>query len=114
MLLLRGRLHGNNSIVNLNEIGNDNEALLCLTNNTNCCSSDESAERLGHWYLPNSTIPVDVYGDEFYGNRGPSVIRLHRHNDSIMLSGIFHCDIPDANGINQNIYVGIYMQEDGM
>lgn len=116
MLLLRGRLYSNNSIVNLNDIGYDNEALVCLTNNTNCCYSDNPAERLGHWYLPNSTTPVNFNARSagFYRNRGPSVVRLHRQNDSVMLSGIFHCEIPDDSRINQNIYVGIYAQKDGM
>ena len=114
MLLLRGRLYGNNSIVNFNEIGHDNEALLCLTNSTDCCYSYNSANKLGHWYLPNSTIPVNASSIGFYRNRGPSVVRLHHGNDSIMLSGIFRCEIPDANRVNQTIYVGIYMQKDGM
>ena len=114
VFLLRGRLYGNNSIVNLNEIGHDNEALLCLTNYTDCCSGDSSAERLGHWYLPNSTIPVNARSVDFYRNRGLSAVRLHRHNDSTMLSGIFRCEIPDANRVNQTIYIGIYMQRDGM
>ena len=29
------------------------------------------------------------------------------------LSGMYRCEIPDARGTSQNIYVGIYPQGDG-
>ena len=112
MLLLRGRLYGNNSIVNLNEIGQNNEALFCITNNTNCCNSTIITERLGNWYLPSSTI-INRYSIDFYGNRGPSTVSLNRRNDSTILSGIFHCEIPDTSGANQILYIGVYLDQPG-
>ena len=71
-------------------------------------------DRLGHWYLPNSTAPVTIYSHRFYSNRGPSVVRLHRRQNATALPGVFHCEIPDNNGISHSIYVGVYSQEDGV
>ena len=33
--------------------------------------------------------------------------------DLILPSGVYHCEIPDASGTSQNIYVGIYPEGDG-
>ena len=47
-------------------------------------------------------------------NRGPSVLRLiSTLNDNIYPDGgVYRCEIPDANGTSQNIYVGIYPEGD--
>ena len=31
----------------------------------------------------------------------------------MMPTGVFHCEIPDANGTNQNVYVGIHIEGTG-
>ena len=41
-LLLNGVLYGNNSIVTLDEIGEDSAALFCLTNKIDCCRASDS------------------------------------------------------------------------
>ena len=47
-------------------------------------------------------------GGSIYRNRGPSVVRLNRRNNAMMPTGVFRCEIPDASGTNQNVYVGVY------
>ena len=121
--LLRGHLHGNNSIVNINDIGESSRALLCLTNNIMCCRPSHALYRdlvfTWHWYFPNGSAiqfgsPQFNFYD-FYRNRGFSVVRLHRRNYVTMPAptGMFRCVIPDANGTNQNVYVGIYTEGNG-
>ena len=83
--------------------------LLCVTpDNTTCCSTAETGGApLGNWYFPNGTqVPPDSTGWNFYINRGPGVLRLHRHTGGV--SGIYRCMIPDQSGVNQTLYVGLY------
>ena len=110
--MLLGHLYDNNSIVNIEEIGEGSSALLCLTDNIQCCWPPW--RKWSHWYFPNGSY-VGHYGafDSLYRNRGPSVVHLHRRNNATMPNGVFHCTIPDINGIYQNIYVGIYSLENG-
>ena len=107
---LNGKFYANNSLVNLEEIGEGNKALLCLTSNTSCC---ESTSTVG-WYSPAMSIMAEMNNTTgFYTSRGPSVIRLEKINGTTGSSGIFHCRIPDADGNDQTIYIGIYRNERG-
>ena len=40
-------------------------------------------------------------------------LHIDRFSFYIAPSGMYHCEIPDASGTSQNLYVGIYPQEDG-
>ena len=101
----------------LEDIGEGGDALLCLTDNTMCCARDQSPGRgiLGDWYYPNGTEVGNYYVGhemwEFYRNRGQSVVRLNRRRGGV--AGIYHCEIPDANGVTQDIYVGLYTNDKG-
>ncbi|MCG8620649.1 MAG: hypothetical protein MJE68_01440, partial [Proteobacteria bacterium] len=106
-LSLRGQSIANNSYVNINDIGERDDALLCHTDKTDCCSG--SYNRAGEWYYP-SGIQVGIYGDyydEFYRNRGTRVVRLNYRQGSFTERGLFRCEVPDASNINQRIYVNI-------
>ena len=121
---LNGTIYQNNSLVTLEDIGEDGDALLCMTNNTMCCGRDQVPGRgiLGDWFYPNgTTVPNSRIGIgydpyylryrqitmwEFYRNRGQSVVRLHRRRGGV--PGIYHCVIPDTAGVNQTIYIGVY------
>ena len=102
---------GNKSIISLDVIGEGADALLCLTNSLVCCEESDDGMTGGMWYFPNSTaVPLGSQGSRHgvYITRGPSVVRLHRRRNSMMPAGLFHCEIPDASGINQRIYCGVY------
>ena len=108
-------IHANNSIVDVSDIGSTNyEALLCLTNASNCCGNNHGNQ--GEWYLP-SGVPVNANNSlHFYRNRGPSVLRLKLTlNDDIYPDvGVYHCEIPDAGRFNQTVYIGLYPSGMGM
>ena len=94
----------------VDDIAENDGALLCYTNNVECCESS----RKGEWYFPNgTTVGTSVDGGDFYRNRGPSVVRLNRRNNAMMPTGVFCCEIPDANGTDQSIYVGVYPHREG-
>ena len=108
-------ISGNNSIVTVDDIAENDGALLCYTNNKTCCKTN-GLTGTGEWYYPNKTmVSFGSYnrGGDFYRNRGPSVVRLNRRNNTTMPTGVFRCEIPDASGTNQSIYVGIYPEGSG-
>lgn len=119
-LSLRGTPLQNNSYVNVNSIGSgdnsssDAEGLLCLTNKDDCCALAQVGDTtLGHWFFPNgSTVGSrrsnsDANStDYFYRNRFKSVVRLLRVGQPTE-RGSFHCEVPNANNINQTLYVNI-------
>ena len=101
----------NKSVVSLDEIDEGADALLCLTNSVSCCEKGDDGTSGSMWYFPDSSlVPLGTQGSGLgvYITRGPSVVRLHRRSNSTIPAGIFHCEIPDASGIIQRIYIGVY------
>ena len=94
----------------LEDIGEDGDALLCLTNLTACCRPSESA--IGNWFFPNGTkVPSVGRHWGFYRNRGQMVVRMHRTRGGE--DGIYHCEIPDSVNVTQTIYIGVYTVRTG-
>ena len=110
---LRGTKYQNNSIVTLEDIGEDDDALLCITNLTACCqSNDTGGPALGNWFFPNETrINASHTQWNFYRTRGQMVVRMHRRRGGE--EGIYHCEIPDAMNVTQLIYIGVYSGRTG-
>ena len=58
----------------LGDIGEDNSALLCITDQTTCCRPSDTGDMvggLGNWYLPNgSKVPSEENQVGVYGNVG--------------------------------------------
>ena len=102
--------YGNNSNVAIGGIGEGYDALLCLTDATQCCrGSDNPSGALGEWYFPDGTLVPD--GTEpsrnIFRNRGPSAVRLNRRNNATSPTGVYRCEIPVASGTTQNIFIGV-------
>ena len=93
------------------------QALLCITDLVDCCSSPER----GNWYYPNGNVVLhdtDGYNAAFRTNRGPNeVIAGRQFYGSVRLfhrytppeRGRFHCELPSAANpnVNQTLYVYI-------
>ena len=101
-LYLDGNQLANYSIVNLEDIGEGECALICYTNSPDCCESS----RVGEWYFPNGSA-VRIEGDmnDYYRDRSSRVVRLHRRNNAMGPPGVYCCDIPGSNG---NLCIGAY------
>ena len=103
----------------LEDIGEGDGALLCITNYSACCRppyTGDMESALGNWYFPNGTrLPsLAAIADErwdFYMNRGQMVVRLHRRRGGV--EGIYHCEIPDTMNVTQTIYIGVYNANTG-
>ena len=108
---LRGTTYRNNSLVTLEDIGENNASLLCMTNLTACCKAPytgESGSATGNWFFPNETR---VANNNFYRDRGQSVVRMHRRRGGV--DGIYYCEIHDSMNVQQAIYIGVYAENSG-
>ena len=112
--LLNGTTYQNNSCVALEDIGEENDALLCVTNFTGCCRPPNTGNgsSFGNWYFPNATR-VHSHGSQwdFYRTRGQMVVGLNRRRGGV--EGIYRCRIPDSMNVTQTINIGLYTGETG-
>ena len=100
---LNGTTYQNNSNVTLENIGEDNDALLCLTEYSTCCKQPAR----GNWFFPNGTrVPSSGKHWDFHRTRGNMTVLLHRRRGGE--DGVYCCEIPDAMDVTQTIYIGVY------
>ena len=100
--------------MNLEDIGEGDDAVLCTTANTACCSRSESpgAAILGQWYYPNGSAVADNgFEWDFYRNRGPSIVRLNRRRGGE--TGVYGCLVPDTLNTDHPLYIGLYTANTG-
>ena len=113
---LNGTIYHNNSLVNLEDIGDDDTALLCVTNLTACCEppySGENGPAIVNWFLPNgTTVPSPIANKssgellDSFSEGGEVVVRLnHREGGE---EGIYRCEISTSMNVIQTIYIGVY------
>ena len=101
---LGGTTYLNNTVVLVDDIGEEGNALLCVTSKQDCCTTD----RRGEFYYPNGVlVPTNGRGQDFYRNRGDGFIRLNRRNGATSPTGRYRCEIPDAAGNLQNIVIEV-------
>ena len=117
MLTLNSVQYTNHSVVTITDIGTDSAALLCTTTYKPCCYSGNPGT---HWYFPNGS-QVDRFDTlPYYRSRTssrvttdpPGTVLLHRNSEGTT-TGIFRCEIRDATGDFQSLYVGIYTATTG-
>ena len=113
--LLRGTTYQNNSLVTLEDIGEWDYALLCVTDQPVCCRPPYTGEFgpiLGNWFFPNRTrLPSFRTQWNFYRDRGQMSVNMHRRRGGV--NGIYHCVIPDAMNVTQTVYIGVYTANTG-
>ena len=92
----------------LEDIGSEDSALLCVSNNTDCCSNPASSFR-GEFYYPNgSMVPIQSMQHGFYRNRGAGFIRLNRYPSGMIPPlGQYRCDILDDRRERQSLFINI-------
>ena len=93
----------------LEDIGEGDDALLCMTDLTACCHNESA---LGNWFFPNGTgVPDNGVQWNFFRSRDQSVVHLNRRRAGV--TGIYRCKIPDAANVTQTITIGVYTAETG-
>ena len=108
---LKGSYVSINSNIFITDIGEgDCGALLCYTDLNECChNSDTTTRALGQWFYPNgSDVGTRSNGQDFYVDRGPSVLRLNRRTDATStIIGLFCCVLPDATFTEIKICINV-------
>ena len=106
---LNGTKCQNNSCVALEDIGEGDNALLCMTNLTACCRrpyTGENGPPLGSWFFPNGTrVPSSGFLG-VYRTGGHMVVGLNRRRGGE--EGIYRCEIRDSMNVTQTVYIGVY------
>ena len=106
--VLHGQTYLNHSTVAFNDIGEGDNALLCVTDKIDCCKPPNGDNVQGEFYYPNNNLVNNqAAGDSLYRNRGPQVVRLNRRNAVLLITGVYRCEIPDSRGRTQNIYINV-------
>ena len=116
---LNGTTYQNNSLVTLENIGEGDDALLCLTDQTACCRhplTSEMEPAIGNWSFPNgTTLPSEITASgvrwDFYSTSGEMVKYMNRRRGGV--TGIYSCVIPDAMNVTKTIYIGVYTASTG-
>ena len=100
----------------LEDIGERDDALLCITNLTACCGPPYTGGNgvvFGNWLFPNGTrVPSDIVNKtseeewDFYRDRDQMVVRMNRRRGGV--EGVYRCEIPDTLGLIQTLYIGVY------
>ena len=77
-----------------------NDSLHCVTDNSDCCRNEE-----GNWYdeTGGEVQQGSDRNSSLYVTRGDGVVYLNRRRGGS--SGMWRCDIPDSNGVQQSIYI---------
>ena len=89
-----------------------------MTDQPACCRPPYTGaigSAIGNWYFPNGTIvPSEAVNDtsgDLYRTSGQMVVRMHRRRGGV--TGIYHCERPNAVNITQAIYIGVYTASTG-
>ena len=103
-------MYQNNSCVALEDIGENDSALLCKTNFAACCLppyTGENGPLLGKWFFPNGTeVPSNDSKGDIYRTRGETVVHLNRRRGGE--EGVYRCEIPDSMNVTRTLYIGVY------
>ena len=105
-------------MVNLNDIGLNDNALFCYTSLSTCCRSVDNpvGGSQGSWIFPEGNAVGRLSlanNNEFSRNRYGRAVVLHRGISDVEPTGIFTCVIPDSNNLTQQVYFGIYNIDEG-
>ena len=113
--ILNGAMRENNSVVAWTEIGEGADALMCLTDKTDCCDSTEPIGA-SSWYHPiGGTISHTMSNEPYYQTyRKSSILLEHQSGNVPTVNGVFHCEVVDNNGMMQRLYIGIYPSSDSI
>ena len=97
----------------LENIGEGDDALLCVTNQTACCRHPYTNRTvIGNWFFPNGTRVLSSGNQwDFYRTRGRMVVRMERRRGGA--EGVYRCEIPDTFGFIQTLYIGVYSANTG-
>ena len=96
-----GLILRNNSMVNLSSIGENSQALFCLTP---CCNTTYSWHNYA-WVLPTGSNINSYLSMGLRSTRRPGALLLNRSPNVRMIQGIYTCRIPESIQGNAVLYI---------
>ena len=114
-----GQTLANHSYMDLSLVGDYTDNVVCHTDLSTCCGSDQGVHR-GDWYFPNGDrLPIPG-GVDIYEVPGAQRVDLRRRNSATSPVGIYRCDIAtiavhdDTDiSVRATVYVGLYTDSGG-
>ena len=101
----------NNTLITVNGIQGDEQALFCSTDRRNCCTDELNLP--GNWLLPNgSEISSSTNTQSLHITLGNQTMGLNISPE--LPSGIYHCEMMDRDNVTHHLYAGIYPEGEGM
>ena len=101
---LRGETYTNNSVIDIADVGTGESTLLCKTDSESCCETPPN--RAGEFYYPNGVqVPIRSAEQGFYRDRRTQRMRLNRRQRTNVPIGVYSCEIPDASGVIQKLFI---------
>ena len=85
--MLCGKNYTNGDIVMITDIGEGDNALLCVTDSTECCRLPDD----GEFFYPDGTAVGFSSINSLYRNSGEQLIRLNRRNGATSTGQIQMC-----------------------
>ena len=107
----------NNTLITVEDIGEEEMALFCSTGRKDCCVNESDIH--GNWFLPNGSKVLAITNTHFeasyvtWGNQTVGLNRVINNNSHELPSGVYHCEMMDKNSITYHLYVGIYHENEG-
>ena len=112
-----GQTLADHSYVDISQVGDDSDSVLCHTDLSTCCSGGQGPHR-GNWYFPNGTrlpFPSKI-NPPIFESRQAQRVDLRRTSGTGP-TGIYRCDIETEavhdNGMTETVYVGLYTSDGG-
>jgi hypothetical protein len=100
--------YAENAEISIRDVGDSDSggSLLCKTDRTDCCGIGPGETRRGEWFYPDGTmVGTSGTGDDFYRDRGASVVRLHRRNNAAQPTGRYCCEVGSVANANARICI---------
>ena len=116
-LKLKCRIYNNDSTIPISDIGENDGALLCVTDLSKCCNNNHTIGNMamGEWLYPDgnevATGEMSTQDQGFYKNRDRSVVRLHRRENITSPTGEFCCEVPDATYTMVTVCINVIQNE---
>ena len=106
----------NHFFLRFSDVGTGNNALLCVSDNTDCCT-----EANANWFLPGSDMPLPTSSSPnpysvTRSTTDPRHVRLRRGSggaDRDNDDGLYRCEIIDTDGNIQMLYVWLDRGSEG-
>ena len=106
---MRDEFIAGDSNVTISDVGTGaGAALICRTDQTDCCNSAGDRTRRGEWRFPDgSVVAVASAGRDFYVTRQTQQVSLNRRNNTLGPLGQYCCEVDTRDDPHATICVNM-------